>query len=168
MDFVLVNYNQPGSVSYIQQPPSSLPVAMIQLTDRYPQQSFNVYRRFPNPIQQQQQQQINNIPSYSNGASVQIYDQTNFNNQQQSSAIVQNPNPQQLTLQIRRERQRRAIIDKIVLIFDEDGLFFCFLFQLIFFYSIGNGQLTKDELYSMALRSNMFPKFHYYLKQTSA
>jgi hypothetical protein len=97
----LVNYNQ--------QPPSSLPVARVQLTDRstYSQQSFKVYRRFPNSIQQQ----LNNIPSYSNGAVVQIYDQTNFNNQQQ------------LTLQIRRERQRRAIIEKIVTIFDEDGLF---------------------------------------------
>ena len=31
---------------------------------------------------------------------------------------------------------------------------------------LGDGQLTKDELYSMALRSNIFPKFHHYLRQT--
>jgi len=123
---VLVNYNQPGSLSYIQQPPSSLPVARVELTDRsYPQQTFKVYRRFPNPIQQP----LNNIPSYSNGAVVQVYDQTNFINQQQSSVIVQNSN-QQLTLQIRRERQRRAMIDKIVTIFDEDGLFVFSVFYL--------------------------------------
>jgi len=57
------------------------------------------------------------------------------------------------------------MIDKIVLLFDEDGLLLLF-FKLILFRYLGNGQLTKDELYSMALRSNMFPKFHYYLKQT--
>ena len=125
INFCLVNYNQ--------QSPSSLPVAMVQLTDRsHPQQSFKVYRRFPNPIQQQ----LNNIPSYSNGAVVQIYDQTNINNQQQSSPIVQNPNQQQqqFTLQVRRERQRRAMIEKIVTMFDEDGwLLFFFLFRFILF-----------------------------------
>ena len=46
------------------------------------------------------------------------------------------------------------------------GYCFFFYFDLFYFYFIGNGQLTKDELYSMALRSNMFPKFHHYLKQT--
>lgn len=111
-------------VNYIQQPASPLPIAMVQLTDRspYPQQSYQVYRRFPTPIQQPQQ--FNNIPSYSNGAVVQVYDQTNFNNQQQQpAAVIQTPNQQQISLQLRRERQRRAIIDKIVVLFDENGLF---------------------------------------------
>jgi hypothetical protein len=77
---------------------------MVQLTDRfvYPQQTYKVYRRFQN-------QQLNNIPSYSNGASVQVYDQ---------QLNVQNSN----TLQLRRERQRRAMIDRMVILFDEDGL----------------------------------------------
>ncbi len=99
---------------YIQQTQSNLPIARVQLTDRsvYSPQSFNVYRRYPNPIQQKQ---VNQIPSYSNGANVQIYDQTNFNNQQQSLAMMQNQ-------QLRRERQRRAMIEKIFIIFDEDGL----------------------------------------------
>ena len=35
---------------------------------------------------------------------------------------VQNSNTQQLTLQVRRERQRRAMIDRMVILFDEDGL----------------------------------------------
>ncbi len=119
----LVNYNQPERLSYIQQSPSSLPIARVQLTDRstYSQQPFNIYRRYPI----QQQQQLNNIPSYSNGAVVQVYDQTS---QQQSSAFVQqNPNQQKLTLQLRRERQRRSMIDKIVVLFDEDGLLFYYL-----------------------------------------
>ncbi|CAF0735013.1 unnamed protein product [Adineta steineri] len=128
-----MNYNQP-----------SVPV---QLNDRsiYPtQQTFKVYRRFPTQIQQQQQQ-FNNIPSYSNAAIVQVHSQQN------PTIYVQNSNEQQYTLQLRRERQRRAMIDRMVTLFDEDG----------------NGQLTKDELYSMALRSNAFPRFHSYLKQTS-
>lgn len=89
---------------------------MVQLNDRsmYPQQSFKVYRRFPH----------SNIPSYSNAAYVHVHNQ-----QQQSSIIVQNTNEQQFALQIRRERQRRAMIDRMVLLFDEDGLF---LFKLIF------------------------------------
>jgi hypothetical protein len=147
----LVNYNQ--------QSPSPLPVAMVQLSDRfvYPQQTYKVYRRFPN---------LNNVPSYSNGAMVQIHDQTN--QQQQPTSIIQNSNTQQLTLQLRRERQRRSMIDRMVILFDDDGLLnSVFLIKISFFISIGNGQLTKDELYSMALRSNMFPKFHYYLKQIS-
>ncbi len=113
IELFLVNYNQPQSL----QSPSSLPVAMVQLTDRsmYPQQFFKVYRRFPATIQSQ----FNNIPSYSNAAVVQVHNQ-----QQSSSIIVQNPNEQQFTLQIRRERQRRAMIDRMVSIFDEDGLFY--------------------------------------------
>ncbi len=110
---------QSGSLAYIQQPPpSGLPVAMVGLTDRspYSPQSFNVYRRFPTPTQQQQ---VNRIPSYSNGAVVQIYDQ------QQSSAIVQNH-------QLKRERQRRAMIEKIVTIFDEDGRFNFILLKNLF------------------------------------
>jgi hypothetical protein len=108
IELFLVNYNQPS--------PSSLPVAMVQLTDRsmYPQQFFKVYRRFPNTIQSQ----FNNIPSYSNAAVVQVH------NQQQTSIIVQNSNEQQFTLQIRRERQRRAMIDRMVSLFDEDGLLY--------------------------------------------
>ncbi|UJR36515.1 hypothetical protein I4U23_029236 [Adineta vaga] len=129
-----VNYNSVQNYNYNQQ---SLPVAMVQLSDRpvYPQ-SYKMYRRFPN-------QQVNTHPGYSNAAVVQV--------RQPAAVILQNhPNEQQLTLQLRRERQRRAMIDKMVTLFDEDG----------------NGQLTKEELYSLALRSNIFPKFHYYLKQT--
>jgi hypothetical protein len=113
IELFLVNYNQPQSL----QSPSSLPVAMVQLTDRsmYPQQFFKVYRRFPATIQSQ----FNNIPSYSNAAVVQVHNQ-----QQSSSIIVQNPNEQQFTLQIRRERQRRAMIDRMVSLFDEDGLLY--------------------------------------------
>ncbi|CAF1366054.1 unnamed protein product, partial [Adineta ricciae] len=120
------NYNQQG-----------LPVAMVQLSDGsvYPQQPYKFYRRIPN-------QQINGIPMYSNAVAVQV--------QQPPTVVLQTPNQQQFTLQIRRERQRRAMIDRMVTLFDDDG----------------NGQLTKDELYSMALRSNIFPKIHYYLKQT--
>lgn len=119
---------------------------MIQLADQsaLPPQSYRVYRRMPNPI-----------PSYSNGAVVQNYDQ-----QQPPQAIIQDQ-------QIRRERQRRAMVEKIVTIFDEDGEFIRFVLLPSTCFHLGNGQLTKDELYSMALRSNMFPKFHYYLKQTS-
>ncbi|CAF1364153.1 unnamed protein product, partial [Adineta ricciae] len=121
-----VNYNQQG-----------LPAAMVQLSDGsvYPQQAYKVYRRIPN-------QQMNAIPMYSNAVAVQV--------QQPPTVVLQTPNQQQFTLQIRRERQRRAMIDRMVTLFDDDG----------------NGQLTRDELYSMALRSNIFPKFHYYLKQT--
>ncbi|CAF0777041.1 unnamed protein product [Rotaria sordida] len=159
---ISVDSNQSSGLSSIQQSSSSLPIAMVQLTDRslYPQSLYKVYRRMSNPVQQQkqqQQQQLKNIPSYSNGAVINIYDQTNFINQQQqqqqqSAMIFQNPNEQQLTLQLKRERQRRTMIDRMVSMFDEDG----------------DGQLERDELYSMALRSNMFPKFHHYLKQASS
>ena len=97
---------------YVQQTQTSgLPVAMVQLTDRSvysppPPPTFHVYRRFPNPIQQQQQ--LNRLPNYPNSAIVQVYDQqvpTNVQNQQ-----------------LRRERQRRAMIDKMVTIFDDDGM----------------------------------------------
>ena len=90
-----------------QSPPPSYPLAMVQLTERlpYPQQSFNVYRRFPNPIQQP----VHLIPSYSNGGAVQVYNP-------QSSVIAQNQ-------QFKRERQRRAMVEKIITIFDEDGSF---------------------------------------------
>ena len=46
--------------------------------------------------------------------------------------------------------------------------FFIIIFLTIilaFCCYVGNGQLQKDELYSMALRSKMFPKFHHYLKK---
>jgi hypothetical protein len=126
--FVLDNYNQLGSLSYLQQPPPSLaaPTDYSRQTQLNP---YKVYRRFPNPIQP--------IPSYSNGAVVQIYGQTNFNNQQQSSSMIaQNPNEQQLTLQIRRERQRRAMVDRMILLFDDDGLFFVFFYYYLILSSI--------------------------------
>lgn len=101
---------------------------MVQLTDRtlYSQQPFKVYRRLPNPIQQQQPQPQpqHKIPSYSNGAAVKIFDQTNYINQQKqhSSVVIQHPNEHQVSLQTKRERQRRAMIDRMVSMFDEDGL----------------------------------------------
>lgn len=102
-------YQPSQNAAFVQQPPPAYPVAMVQLTDRsaYSPQSYNVYRRLSNSLQQQQ---INPIPSYSNGAVVQVYDQQ----QQQASAVVQNQ-------QLRRERQRRGMIEKVVTIFDEDG-----------------------------------------------
>ncbi len=106
---------------YVQQTPSpGLPLTMVEINDRsaYSPHTFNVYRRYPNSIQQQQ---INRIPSYSNSAFVQVYDQ-----QQQVSASVQNQ-------QLRRERQRRAMVDKMVIIFDEDGIdSFLILFDNLF------------------------------------
>ena len=122
----------------------NLPIAMVQLTDRsvYSPQTFNVYRRFPNPMQQQ----IHRIPP------VQIYESSNVQNQQ-----------------LRRERQRRAMVDKMITMFDDDGMKSSRLYSSICSsLRLGNGQLTSEELYSMALRSNIFPKFHHYLKQTSA
>lgn len=77
--------------------------------------------------------------SYANGAQVQINDRHQ----------VKLPSLQEE--QYRRERQRRMMIEKLFHLFDEDG----------------NGQLTNDELYSMALRSNIFPKIHSYLKQST-
>ena len=127
---------------------------MVQLSDGsvYPQQAYKVYRRLPN-------QQINAIPMYSNAVAVQV--------QQPPTVVLQTPNQQQFALQIRRERQRRAMIDRMVTLFDDDGSTFFECLRLIFIrFCLGNGQLTKDELYSMALRSNIFPKLHYYLKQT--
>lgn len=79
---------------------------MIQLTDQsaHLSQSYRVYRRMP----------PNPIPSYSNGALVQSFDQQQ--QQQQSLVMIQNQ-------QLRRERQRRSMIDQIVTMFDEDGKF---------------------------------------------
>ncbi|CAF2116572.1 unnamed protein product [Rotaria magnacalcarata] len=139
--------NQPGNLSPTQKP---LPTPMVKITDRslYPQHSYKVHRRISKPIQPQ----LPHIPSYSNGAGIKIYDQTNTNHRQEQPWLItfQNPNEQQLTIQLKRERQRRAMIEKMVTLFDEDG----------------NGHLEKDELYSMALRSHVFPKFYQYLKQT--
>ncbi|CAF1062818.1 unnamed protein product [Adineta steineri] len=111
-------------------PPSSYPAAIVQVIDHstssmYPPQvnSYKVYRRLP-------------IPSYSNGAVGQVYDQTNVNRQQE----------------LKRERYRRTMIDKMFSLFDEDV----------------NGQISKDELYSLTLRLNIFPKVHHFLKQTSS
>jgi hypothetical protein len=126
--FILISQSNalPLYPSYIQSPPSSLPVAMVQLTEQsvYPQQTYKIYRRFPNQIEQPMQP----IPSYSNGAVVQIYDQTNSHNQQQ----------------FRRERQRRAMIDKIVTIFDEDGSSsFYFRMKILFCYSCRKWTINK-------------------------
>jgi hypothetical protein len=98
---------------YNQQLSPSFPAAMVQITDNstptiYPPiNSYKVYRRLP-------------ISSYSNGAAVHVYDQTNLINQQQ----------------LKRERHRRTMIDRIFLLFDEDGLFLIkFLFTILFFFS---------------------------------
>ncbi|CAF1066154.1 unnamed protein product [Didymodactylos carnosus] len=113
---------------------------------------LNQIPQYPNVIQPQQQQQRLRVPSYSNGGLTQILDQTaysqnNVNNNIGNSSIIQQ-NIQQVTNNIRRERQRRAMIDKMLILFDDDG----------------NGQLDANEFFSMSLRTNMFPKFHNYLK----
>ncbi|CAF1191566.1 unnamed protein product [Rotaria magnacalcarata] len=123
-----VNSNQVNSLSYIQQPSPSttFSIEKFQLKDSstpsiYPQlDKYNVYRHIP-------------IPSYSNHAVIQVYGNKNFNNQQQ----------------LRRERYRRTMIDRMFLMFDDDA----------------DGQLTKDELYSLSLHLNIFPKIHHFLKQ---
>jgi hypothetical protein len=67
---------------------------MPQLTEHStPINTYKIYQHHP-------------IPSYSNGAVVQVSDQTNFNNRQQ----------------LKRERYRRIMIDRMFSIFDEDGL----------------------------------------------
>jgi hypothetical protein len=70
-----------------------------------------------------------------------------------NGAIVQVHNPVNFSNQqpLKRERYRRKMIDRIFLLFDEDA----------------NGQLSKDELYSLSLRLNIFPKYHLFLKKTS-
>jgi hypothetical protein len=67
--------------------------------------------------------------------------------------IVQVHNPANFSNQepLKRERYRRKMIDRMFLSFDEDS----------------NGQLSKDELYSLSLRLNIFPKIHHFLKKTS-
>jgi hypothetical protein len=67
--------------------------------------------------------------------------------------IVQVHNPENFSSQqpLKRERYRRQMIDWMFLSFDEDS----------------NGQLSKDELYSLSLRLNIFPKIHYFLKKIS-
>ena len=119
------------------------------------QTPYRTYQRYP--TQQLNNNNLNSIPSYSNGAYVQIYNP-------QSAIFMHNSNQ----LQIRRERQRRAMIDRLVVLFDEDGwcLKIAHIRILSSFFRLGNGQLTKEELYSMAIRSNTFPKFHQFLKQT--
>ncbi|CAF3298662.1 unnamed protein product [Rotaria socialis] len=123
-----VNSNQANSLSYIQQPSTTFSIEIFQFKDSstpsiYPQlDKYNVYRHIP-------------IASYSNNAVIQVYDDKNLNNQPQ----------------LRRERYRRAMIDRMFLMFDEDA----------------DGQMTKDELYSLSLRLNIFPKMHHFLKQSS-
>ncbi len=113
---------------YVQQTQTSgLPVAMVELTDRSvysPPPTFHVYRRFPNPIQQ-----VNRLPNYPNSAAVQVYDQQQVNRMPKypNNDVVQVYDKQQVSTnvqnqQLRRERQRRAMIDKMVTIFDEDGI----------------------------------------------
>jgi hypothetical protein len=128
-DSFSVNFNQQlDSSSYIQKPSPSFPINIVQLTDHPQINTYQVYRRFPSPTQKI-------LPSYSNNAGIRVYDQTNSNNQQKQ--------------QLRRERQRRIMIDKLFLLFDEDG----------------NRQLSKDELHTLGLRLNIFPKVHHFLKQ---
>jgi hypothetical protein len=122
------------------------PMAMVQVLSRPTPAPFNfykIYRRVP-------------IASYSSGTIGQVYSQSNFNP------------PQEL----RRERYRRTMINRLFLTFDEDGLFcqaFVFRWTKLLFLSfpLVNGQLSRDELYSLSLRLNIFPKFHRFLKQTS-
>ncbi|CAF1136162.1 unnamed protein product [Rotaria sp. Silwood1] len=124
-----VNSNQLGSVSNIQQFSTTTTIKLRDFSMPSNHLQFNnykIYRHIP-------------ISSYSNNGIVQVYNQRNFNNQQQER-------------QLRRERYRRIMIDKIFFIFDEDA----------------NGQLTKDELYSLSLRLNIFPKFHHFLKKNSS
>ncbi|CAF4676754.1 unnamed protein product, partial [Rotaria sp. Silwood2] len=124
-----VNSNPIVSLSNIQKSSTSFSTTKFQLknlstpSNRLQLDNYKIYRHIP-------------ISSYSNNAIVQANYQRNLNNQQQ---------------QLRRERYRRIMIDRIFLIFDEDA----------------NGQLTKDELYSLSLRLNIFPKYHHFLKKNS-
>lgn len=34
-------------------------------------------------------------------------------------------------------------------------------------FPLGNGELSKDEFYSLSLRLNIFPRFHRYFKETN-
>ncbi|CAF1440691.1 unnamed protein product [Rotaria sordida] len=117
----LYNIQQFSTTTTIQVTTPRTPSNHLQLNN------YNIYQHIP-------------ISSYSNSGFVQVYNQRNFHNQQQ-----------QQQKQLRRERYRRIMIDRMFLIFDEDA----------------NGQLTKDELYSLSLRLNIFPKFHHFLKKNS-
>ena len=159
-----VNRYQPQRLVYLPPLPSPRP---FDRSTYPPPSSFNsakAYRHYSIPSQQQQQLR-QPIPSYSNGAQVQISNLV-YRPQQQQQPISSAMNNNVMNQQLQREQQRRAMIDKMLALFDDDGennLWSSIEFSS---FSLGNGQLTKDELYSMALRSNMFPKLHYYLKQT--
>lgn len=92
----LVSSNQPSE-------PSHLPTVKFSNNFPYPHHSYKLHRRISKPIQPQ----LPLIPSYSNGAVVKIYDQ-----------------PELLSVQVKRERQRRAMIDRMLTMFDEDGLYY--------------------------------------------
>ena len=77
-------------------PSSSLSTANIQWsTTPSPTDPYRVYRHMPILL-------ANLQPSYSNGGTVQVHSQRNFS-------------------QLRRERHRRAMIDRLLLAFDDDG-----------------------------------------------
>ena len=174
LSLVSVNrYQQQQRLVYL--PPLSTPRPIDRSI--YPTTpSFNsakAYRHYSIPEQQQQQQQWRQpIPSYSNGAQVELSNPAQIvyqRQQQQQQPISSAINNNLMNQQLQRERQRRAMIDRMLALFDEDGeneIWILIQSSLFSLFALGNGQLTKDELYSMALRSNMFPKFHYYLKQT--
>ncbi|UJR09586.1 hypothetical protein I4U23_013821 [Adineta vaga] len=105
--------------------PASYPIAMVHFIDRSTPVMYsqlNSYKIY---------RRIPLLSSSNNNA----YSPTNSNHQQE----------------LKRERYRRTMIDRLFTFFDEDV----------------NGQLSKDELYSLSLRLNIFPKFHRFLKQTS-
>lgn len=176
LSFVSVNRYQQQRLVYLPPLSSPRPIdrSMYPTTPSF--DSAKVYRHYSLPGQQQQQQQLRQpIPSYSNGAQVQlsnpaqIFYQRQQQQQQQQQPISSAINNNLMNQQLQRERQRRAMIDRMLALFDEDGeneIWILIQSSLFSLFALGNGQLTKDELYSMALRSNMFPKFHYYLKQT--
>lgn len=124
---------------------SSLPTSNIQWmshsTTPSPMEPYRTYRHMPILL-------ANVQPSYSNGGTVQLHSQRNFS-------------------QLRRERHRRAMIDRLLLIFDDDGEWPCRYFSVHSRSHLANGEFSKDEFYSFALRLNIFPRFHQYLKQTS-
>lgn len=88
------SYNiQPPSISFSS---DKIQLRNSSLSPIYSQYNrYKVYRHIP-------------IPSYSNNAPIQVYDNKNLNNQQQ----------------LKRERYRRSMIDRMFIIFDEDGSLF--------------------------------------------
>jgi hypothetical protein len=156
-----VNNYQIGRVVYL---PPPRPAASLKVADRTSSvNDMKAYRHYSVPVQQAPaRQRLSNYNT--NGASMPIVDANEMIYQQPQVLRADT-----IDEQLRRERQRRTMVDRMLALFDDDGQSLNRAFDLSYVddYFLGNGQLTKDELYSMALRSNMFPKIHYYLKQTS-